>query len=315
MTMSYTSTNDDLYPSRQSGQPRFIERVDPVVHGDHRGKGPLDECTLERYDRDGFLVRTSLFDADEIEILREELVRMRREAAGSGSEETICEPDSKVVRSIFRVHRSSPVFARLARDARLVRVAEQILGDSVYVHQSRLNYKPGFRGKEFYWHSDFETWHVEDGMPHMRALSVSISLLENTENNGPLMLLPGSQRRFVSCVGETPEDHFRQSLRRQEYGVPDDESLRELVIHSGIVSAPGPAGTGVFFDCNVMHGSNGNITPLARSNVFIVYNAISNRVQAPFGARTPRPAFLAEREDFAPIAAVDGPIHRSRNAA
>src|SRR3546814_10756649 len=44
---------------------------------------------------------------------------------------------------------------------------------------SRLNYKPGFKGKEFYWHSDFETWHVEDGMPQMRALSMSILLAEN----------------------------------------------------------------------------------------------------------------------------------------
>lgn len=53
--------------------------------------------------------------------------------------------------------------------ARLLNVARQILGSEVYIHQFRANMKPGFLGKEFYWHSDFETWHVEDGMPSMRA--------------------------------------------------------------------------------------------------------------------------------------------------
>jgi ectoine hydroxylase len=305
----------DHYPSRQSSEPRIIDRLDPVVHAADRSAGPLEAGQVSGYDSDGFLVLDSLFSEDELKLMREELARLRSEAGATEADDLIREPGSEVVRSIFRVHRTSPVFARLASDARLVKAAEQILGEPVYVHQSRLNYKPGFVGKEFYWHSDFETWHVEDGMPRMRALSVSITLLENTETNGPLMLVPGSQRRYVACVGETPEDHFRQSLRKQEYGVPDHDSLRKLVEDGGIVTATGPAGTTVFFDCNLMHGSNGNITPAPRSNVFIVYNAISNRVEAPFGPPRPRPAFLAERNDFTPVSAVEGTIRKARTAA
>ena len=64
-------------------------------------------------------------------------------------------------------------------------IAEQILGSQVYIHQSRVNLKPGFKGKEFYWHSDFETWHIEDGMPRMRALSCSIefNMLDGTSTS------------------------------------------------------------------------------------------------------------------------------------
>src|SRR3546814_18361378 len=87
--------------------------------------------------------------------------------------------------------------------------------DLVYIHQSRLNYKPGFKGKEFYWHSDFETWHVEDGMPRMRALSMSVLLAENTTHNGPLMLIPGSHQTYLTCVGETPDAHYLSSLKRR----------------------------------------------------------------------------------------------------
>jgi ectoine hydroxylase len=196
---------------------------------------------------------------------------------------------------------------RLAADERLAGVARFLLGDDVYVHQSRLNYKPGFQGKEFYWHSDFETWHVEDGMPRMRALSMSILLARNTPNNGPLMLIPGSHRKFVTCVGETPENHYLSSLKKQEYGVPDEVSLTELAHAHGIVAPVGEPGSVIVFDCNVMHGSNGNITPFPRANAFIVYNAVSNRLEDPFGAPEPRPTFIADRA-FRPLARRPRPL-------
>src|SRR3546814_14543221 len=44
---------------------------------------------------------------------------------------------------------------------------------------------------------------------------------------------------------------------------------------------------------SAMHGSNGNITPFPRANAFIVYNAVSNRLVAPYGPESPRPAFLS----------------------
>src|SRR3546814_12624046 len=82
------------------------------------------------------------------------------EPAALDAETIVAEPQSREIRSIFEIHRQSDAMARLASDARLAEVARFLLGDRVYIHQSRLNYKPGFKGKEFYWHSDFETWHV-----------------------------------------------------------------------------------------------------------------------------------------------------------
>jgi ectoine hydroxylase len=210
------------------------------------------------------------------------------------------------LRSLFAVHASNPLFARLARDSRLVDIAQFLLDDEVYIHQSRLNYKPGLRGKEFYWHSDFETWHVEDGMPRMRALSLSVALTENTASNGALMLVPGSHKRYLVCSGETPENHFQESLRRQEYGTPDDGLLRTIVNEGGIETIETRPGTVILFDCNTMHGSNSNITPYARSNAFFVYNAMSNRVTNPFCEQGPRPEFICSRHAIDPVSAVTG---------
>ncbi len=291
----------DAYLSRRADQPEMVGRHDEIVYGEWTPDAPISEAQASTYSRDGFIVLRDLFQDDEIRLLCDEATRLRQSPGNLDPQTVIAEPNSGAVRSVFKVHIQSAVFSRLVKDERLVRVAQFLLNDDVYIHQTRMNYKPGFQGKEFYWHSDFETWHVEDGMPRMRALSMTILLTENTPCNGPLMLIPGSHRYFVSCVGETPDEHYKQSLRRQEYGVPNDESLTTLAERGGIAAATGPAGTVVLFDCNTMHGSSSNITPFPRSNAFVVYNAVSNRLETPFGPATPRPDFIAAREDLAAV--------------
>lgn len=297
---------EDLYPSRVAPEPRWLPRRDPVVHSPAADDAPLTPAQAAAFERDGFLVLDGVLDADEVAAMQAELEHLRRSPETVDPETLIAEPNSGVLRSIFAIHEQSRLFSRLAADERLVSIARHILGDEVYVHQSRLNYKTGFDGKEFYWHSDFETWHVEDGMPRMRALSMSVQLVDNHPVNGPLMVMPGSHKHYVTCVGETPEDHYKQSLRKQEYGVPDRDSLSRLADEGGIVAPTGPAGSIVVFDCNTMHGSNGNITPYPRANAFLVYNAVSNRLVAPFGGRAPRPPFIAAREGMEAIRPVRG---------
>ncbi|MFZ5721672.1 MAG: ectoine hydroxylase [Pseudomonadota bacterium] len=305
---------EDIYPSRVAPEPQWLPRKDPVVHSPASEAGPLTSAQAEAFDRDGFLVLDGLLEPAEVEAMQVELDHLRRTPQAVEAETLIAEPNSGVLRSIFAIHEQSDIFGRLASDARLVEIARFLLGDEVYVHQSRLNYKTGFDGKEFYWHSDFETWHVEDGMPRMRALSMSVQLVDNFHVNGPLMVMPGSHKHYVTCVGETPEDHYKESLRKQEYGVPDRDSLTKLAEQGGIVAPTGPAGSIVIFDCNTMHGSNGNITPYPRANAFMVFNAMSNQLVAPFGGRTPRPPFIAAREGIKALKPLRGGLLQERAA-
>ncbi len=298
----------DPYESRRNRTPEIGRRLDPVVHAGKADRGPLTRAQITHYDHTGYLEIDNLFSTTELRTLQAELDRLRAAPEGIDRATLITEPGGDELRSIFAIHEQSALFARLASDERLANIARYLLGDDVYIHQSRLNYKPGFFGKEFYWHSDFETWHTEDGMPRMRALSMSLSLTENTPYNGPLMVIPGSHRHYVRCVGETPDDHYKKSLRKQEYGVPDPGSLKTLYEEGGIVAPTGAAGKLVLFDCNTMHGSNSNISPLPRSNVFIVYNAVNNRLVTPYGGKPPRPEFIATRQTFKPIKPVSGVI-------
>lgn len=287
---------EDKYPSRNCSEPAFNPRLDPVVYAHADQHSPIESTLINQYEEQGFLILDDVFSASEVSLFEKELSRLSNDKTIQQLDETITERSSDAVRSIFSVHKLSALFKKLASDKRLISLAEYILNDQVYLHQARVNYKPGFCGKEFFWHSDFETWHVEDGMPNMRALSMSISLTENVDSNGPLMLIPGSHKQFLTCTGTTPENHFKDSLKKQEIGVPDNESLGKLVEQGGIVSATGKPGSVTVFDCNVMHGSNCNITPYPRANVFFVYNAISNRVGEPFCSQPPRPEYICSRQ-------------------
>ncbi|MFY9253217.1 MAG: phytanoyl-CoA dioxygenase family protein [Fuerstiella sp.] len=286
-----TNQTTDPYYSRTSEQWEAAPRQDPTSSD---APGPLTTDEVWNYDHNGFLFAQGLFSQEETE----ELLREANSLAENWPEDRpgiVREPNSDVVRSIFRLHKHSDVYRKVFADRRLLDRAKQLLGTDVYIHQSRVNYKPAMNGKEFFWHSDFETWHVEDGMPNMRALSVSVFLSESHEFNGPLMLIPGSHETYIRCTGTTPENHFEHSLRRQEHGVPTCEALEKLLEDREIVAPKGPAGSVLFFDCNTMHGSNGNLSPSPRVNLFAVYNSVDNAIVDPFCDRPPRPEYLAER--------------------
>ena len=170
--ISVTEQVEDIYPSRTSPQATVTPRKDPVVYANDFANAPIKAELVEQYQQQGFLILEGVFSETEVCEFQQELGRLCQHESIKTKAEAFTEKDSADVRSIFRVHELSPVFERLSRDPRTLALARYLLADDVYIHQSRLNYKPGFRGKEFYWHSDFETWHVEDGMPRMRALSI-----------------------------------------------------------------------------------------------------------------------------------------------
>ena len=288
---------DDFYPTRLERPAQSFERKDPVIHsqGTDRHNGPLSETELARYERDGFLVFNNFLDQETVKRFRDDLRAYENDDSILRSEGTITEPGKQEIRSIFGIHELSDRFDRLTRESRLLDMVHQLLGSDAYIHQSRINFKPGFHGKGFDWHSDFETWHAEDGMPRMRAVSFSIALTDNTPFNGPLMLIPGSHKTFVPCVGRTPEDNYQSSLKKQELGVPNNRDLAAMADDYGIKAPTGPAGSLIIFECNTLHASNANMSPWPRSNLFFVYNSVENQLQAPFCGNKPRPDFLGNR--------------------
>jgi ectoine hydroxylase len=298
MTATADPKTEDRYITRVTGEPGILDRTEPTVWGHE--DGPIDPATLASHDAKGYSIYEGLLSPAEVQTYRDELDRLATDDGLKADERTVVEKASGEVRSIFEVHKISPLIAELVRDPRVLDRARQVLGTEVYIHQSRVNYMPGFKGTGFYWHSDFETWHAEDGMPLPRAVSMSLALTRNYPFNGGLMVMPGSQRSFVQCAGETPADHYKASLKEQEIGVPSPADITTLADKYGIDQFTGPAGSALLFDSNIMHGSGNNITPFPRSNIFVVFNSVENTLVDPYAAPSPRPPFIAGRE-FEPL--------------
>ncbi len=299
----------DPYPSRLQQKREMFPRLDPVIHSryERRWEGPLDEVALSRYERDGFIWFEGFFARERIQPFFQDLKEMARDQTLMDSEQIIKDPDSGELRSVFAMHEISERFRKLTQDPRILGMVRQLLGGDVYIHQSRINDKYGFKGSGFNWHSDFETWHMEDGMPRMRAVSASLMLTDNNEFNGPLMLIPGSHQYYVPCVGETPEQNWRDSLKAQRIGVPDQASLARLAEQGGIQAPKGPPGSLLLFECNTLHASNKNLSPWPRSNLFFVYNSVDNLLEAPYCGQEPRPEFLGARRNTRPLDMLDQP--------
>lgn len=293
VTMTSTLTQRiDRYPTRLQHAIDPIPRSEPTAWGTV-GDGPLSHNALNKYSEAGSLIQYQTIPDNQIPTLRDELNYIAA-VLEPADPRIIRDPDG-TIRSIFQPHLLSERIAEAAQLDTVLPVARQLLGGDVYIHQARINYMSGFTSTGFYWHSDFETWHAEDGMPSMRAVTCCIALTPNYPYNGTLMTMPGSHQTFYPCVGATPVDNHLSSLAAQRVGIADHETLSEAAA-LGIDQFVGPAGTALWFDCNTLHGSNSNITPFPRSNLFLVFNSIDNQLVDPFAASQPRPEFLGARD-------------------
>lgn len=291
---------NDLYPSRAK-EEKIIKRVDKTVYSKEKiGNYSLDEKELEVYEKNGFIIIPEAFTQKEIKKFRQELKQLELNEKLWKKEEFISEPNDNKLRTIFNQHLFSKIYKKLSKDPRILNKVMQILGSDVYIHHGRINVKRAYQGKSFPWHSDFETWHSEDGLPNCRCLSAWLMLTDNTQFNGPLYLIKESHKKFVSCKGTTPKDNYKKSLKKQEYGVPSIAAIKQLSKNDKLVSAIGKAGTLVLHDGNILHGSADNISPEDRTNIFFVYNSVKNTPVKPFASKSPRADFLCLK-DFKPL--------------
>lgn len=284
-------TIEDIYPSRVGLDEKFIPRVDPIVYGDVQPKieNSLSSDQLESYKDNGFIVLPD-YMPEMVKPLLGEIENLRKVL--TGREELITEPDIDELRTIFKPFAFSKLIDQFSRHSKILTIAKQLLGSDVYITQSRINIKPAFHGQSFPWHSDFETWHVEDGMPRMRAVTTSIMLNESNEYNGPLYVIPGSHKEFVSCAGVTENKNYDRSLKKQVAGVPQPGTMQQLLKNRGIKGVYGKPGTVVFHECNIMHGSPDNISGMPRALLMFVYNSCENKLITPFCDQPPRPDYL-----------------------
>ena len=222
------------------------------------------------------------------------------------------EKERGIVRSVYGSHTTNEVFNKLSRHPRLVEPVQQLLGSEVYVYQFKINAKAAFGGDVWEWHQDYIFWQKEDGLGSDRAASVAIFLDDVNEFNGPMFIIPGSQAEGVidksaqtlpagmrNQVYENSPAWISNLTADLKYSL-DRETIASLVEKHGLFAPKGPAGSALFFHCNLVHASSNNISPFDRTVVFVSFNSVEN---VPEWRENRRPDFLASR-DATPIVPV-----------
>jgi len=237
------------------------------------------------FEKHGLLILRELFSPAEVALLRAELPRLFAEDDPAN----IQEKASGQVRTAMGLHLRSALFDRLVRHPRLVEPAQQILGDPLYIQQVKVNVKAAFEGEVWQWHYDFATHHEEDGVPAPRALNLHVFLDDVSEFNGPLYFIPGSHKE-----GPAPA-RLDTTTTSYPLWVVDRETVSRLVAENGLVSATGPAGTGLIFGDSMVHASPSNLSPWNRAIFSLILNPVSNAL-----TRQQRPDYKHHR-DLTPV--------------
>ena len=260
----------------------------------------LTDPQRQEFDERGYLFLPELFSAEEVAVMRAELpgINARR------GPEIVREKDGKALRTAFAAHTYNDTFARLARHPRIIEPARQLLGDDVYIHQFKVNGKAAFDGDIWQWHQDYGVWQRDDDMPEAKGMNLAVFLDEVTPLNGPLLFIPGSHKRGVFEAGHDVE------TTSYPLWTIDHETVSRLADVGGIVAPTGPAGSGLFFHCNLVHGSPGNMTPWGRTIVYISANRTDNAIR-----RFKRPEYIAHRDFTAIEPLADDCLLRTGDAA
>ncbi len=247
--------------------------------------GPLPDARVREYADKGYITVPSMLSAAELRVLEAAML----DVTSRDGPEVMRERDGKP-HVVYGMHLLDPRFAALARHPGLVAIAEQLLAKPIYVHQSRVNVKQ-HGGAIVDWHQDFGTYHRIDGVPRADGIMIAVFLDEVTACNAPLMAVPGSHREGVvseARINEATEDHRGAAKYRYDISL---ETMDRLVKTYGLEPITGPAGSIVFMNMQVVHGSTMNITPLRRVILYLNVCTTDNR-----GESFARPEYLAARD-------------------
>jgi hypothetical protein len=216
---------------------------------------------LAEYRREGYYVANSLFDAEEIDLLRRAAKEDRAldehafgRADGAGGS----------VRLTLWNHPGDDLYGMFARCRRIVDSVGHLLDDEPYHYHSKMIMKQARTGGAWEWHQDYGYWY-ENGVLWPNLCSVFIAVDPATRANGCMQVLRASHQlgriSHVKIGDQTGADLERVAAVQERL---------ELVY---VEMSPGDA---LFFHPNLLHRSDQNRSENDRWALICCYNARSN---------------------------------------
>jgi ectoine hydroxylase-related dioxygenase (phytanoyl-CoA dioxygenase family) len=177
---------------------------------------------VDTYRADGFVMVPEVLTQAEMQELRDTVDDIVRGAAKVTSHTDVYDledghtPEAPRVRRIKTPHKHFDYFKRLVRHPRITGMVAALIGPDIRLHGSKLNMKSAGYGAPVEWHQDWAFYpHTNDDV-----LAVGILLDDCSEENGPLLVIPGSH------LGEILDHHsdgvfcgaITEGLNRIDFG-------------------------------------------------------------------------------------------------
>ncbi|WP_420394125.1 phytanoyl-CoA dioxygenase family protein [Acuticoccus sp.] len=211
------------------------------------------------YDENGYVVLERRVPAETVAALKAELARFQEAARGMTASddkldlEDSHKPDEPRVRRVKLPHTQSTVVNELLRSDIVLAPVRDLVGPSVRLHTTKLNVKSARYGAPVDWHQDFAFYpHTNDDL-----LAVGVMLDDVDEQNGPLMVFPGSHRAAIY-------DHHSGGVFA---GTMDLEASG--LDMADAVKLKAPAGSISIHHARIVHGSDTNRSPRDRGVLFL----------------------------------------------
>jgi len=226
----------------------------------------LTESEIVQFNQDGYLIVKSLFDGEEMEILRRVAgsdQSLEKRASGHSDGE------GGVSKLSFWHKMGEDLYGQLARCHRVVDRMEQLLGGEVCFYHSKMVMKEPFTGGAWAWHQDYGYWYDAFLFPDLASCFIAVN--HNTRENGCMQVLKGSHRmgrlNHVKLPGE--------GGALGQTGA-DPERLAEASKRLELVYCLLEPGDALFFHSNTLHRSDQNKSPHPRWSMICCYNAANN---------------------------------------
>lgn len=218
------------------------------------------------YERDGFVLVENMFNPEELQILMKNTGGGRVRQSKHGMKDA----GGRESKLALWTTAGDDVWGAVTRNPRMVNGARALLRDEVYHWHSKVMLKEPHVGGAWEWHQDYGYWY-NDGCLFPRMISCLIALDGANRENGCLKVLVGSHE-----LGRV--DHGKIG---DQAGV-DAERLGAIGARFPLKYVEAPAGSALFFHCNLFHSSEPNLSGRARTSFICCYNAMSN---PPYGGK------------------------------
>lgn len=218
----------------------------------------LSQEQISFYEENGYLLVENVVTPAQLEALRQvtyDFIERSREVTESDEVYDLDSGHSARTPRLTRIklpHRQHPLYWETLVDERMTGVLRSLLGPNVLLQTSKLNTKAPGGGAAVEWHQDWAFYpHSNDSL-----LACGLMLEDVTEQNGPLLVIPGSHRGPVLS-------HHNNGVFCGAVDADDPLFQREKA-----VTLTGKAGSMTVHHVRMLHGSAPNHSERARLILF-----------------------------------------------